>query len=111
MYQTDQYEGMIAETVSMKGLNGDAINAYGHTLVPDRFPAWTSSHAPDGECTESCTRRLAHHGSIPSPNLYFRDGPARPRTSGPRCARGRRARTARARRSDGPTPTSGRGLL
>ena len=28
MYQTDQYEGMIAETVSMRGHNGDLINAY-----------------------------------------------------------------------------------
>src|SRR5262245_22658330 len=27
-YQTDQYEGMIAETVSMKGHNGDSILAY-----------------------------------------------------------------------------------
>ena len=28
MYQTDQYEGMIAETVAMRGHNGDLINAY-----------------------------------------------------------------------------------
>ena len=28
MYQTDQYEGMIAETVTMRGHNGDTINAY-----------------------------------------------------------------------------------
>src|SRR5688572_17515997 len=28
VYQTDQYEGMIAETVTMRGHNGDAINPY-----------------------------------------------------------------------------------
>src|SRR5437879_5529125 len=27
-YQTNQYEGMIAETVTMRGHNGDIINAY-----------------------------------------------------------------------------------
>ncbi len=28
MYQTDMYEGMIAETVTMPGHNGNLINAY-----------------------------------------------------------------------------------
>ena len=28
MYKTDQYEGMIAETITMPGHKGDTINAY-----------------------------------------------------------------------------------
>ena len=28
MYQTNQYEGMIAETVTMQGHKGETINAY-----------------------------------------------------------------------------------
>jgi len=28
MYQTDMYEGMLAETVTMHGAGGDVINAY-----------------------------------------------------------------------------------
>ena len=28
MYQTNMYEGMLAETITMHGHNGDAINAY-----------------------------------------------------------------------------------
>ena len=28
MYQTNMYEGMLAETVPLKGYNGDVINAY-----------------------------------------------------------------------------------
>ena len=28
MYQTNMYEGMLAETITMNGHNGDAINAY-----------------------------------------------------------------------------------
>ena len=28
MYTTDLYEGMLAETVSISGANGDALNAY-----------------------------------------------------------------------------------
>ena len=28
MYTTDQYEGIIAETVTVPGANGDTINAY-----------------------------------------------------------------------------------
>jgi hypothetical protein len=28
MYQTDYYEGMLAETVTLQGTHGDTINAY-----------------------------------------------------------------------------------
>jgi hypothetical protein len=28
MYQTDMYEGMLAETITMPGLHGELINAY-----------------------------------------------------------------------------------
>ena len=34
MYQTDMYEGMLAETVTMDGASGDAINAYFQWSMP-----------------------------------------------------------------------------
>ncbi len=43
MYQTDMYEGMLAETITIPGANGDLINAYsaapaGAGAVPRRRP-------------------------------------------------------------------------
>ena len=44
MYQTNMYEGMLAETITMNGHNGDAINAYfARPLGSGPFPAWYSS--------------------------------------------------------------------
>lgn len=41
-YRTDMYEGMLAETVMMKGHNGDTINAYfARPLGPGPFPGWS----------------------------------------------------------------------
>ena len=90
-YQTDQYEGMIAETVSMRGHNGDTINAYvARPLGSGPFPGMVVIHHAPGwdEWYRECTRKFAHHGFVAiSPNLYFRDGHGTPRMWGPRCAR------------------------
>ena len=78
MYQTDQYEGMIAETVTMRGDKGDLINAYvARPLGAGPFPGMVVIHHAPGwdEWYRECTRRFAHHGYVSiSPNLYFREG-------------------------------------
>ncbi len=86
MYQTDQYEGMIAETVAMRGHNGDFINAYlARPLGAGPFPGMVLIHHAPGwdEWYRECTRRFAHHGYVSiSPNLYFRDGHGSPEDVG-----------------------------
>ena len=77
-YQTDKYEGMLAETVVIEGHRGDAINAYfARPLGPGPFPGMVLvHHAPgwDGWYREA-TRRFAEHGYLAiCPNLYFRLG-------------------------------------
>lgn len=78
MYRTDQYEGMIAETVSMQGHKGEAINAYvARPLGAGPFPGMVLIHHAPGwdEWYRECARKFAHHGYVSiSPNLYFRDG-------------------------------------
>ena len=78
MYQTNDYEGMTAETVEITGANGDKINAYlARPLGDGPFPGVVAIHHLPGwdEWYREATRRLAHHGFITiSPNLYFRDG-------------------------------------
>ena len=104
MYQTNQYEGMIAETIAMPGHNGDTINAYvARPLGPGPFPGMVVIHHAPGwdEWYRECTRRFAHHGYVTiSPNLYFRDGHGTPEDVGAKVrAGGRRARRPGARRS------------
>ncbi len=86
MYQTDQYEGMIAETVAMRGHNADFINAYlARPLGAGPFPGMVLIHHAPGwdEWYRECTRRFAHHGYVSiSPNLYFRDGHGSPEDVG-----------------------------
>ena len=86
MYQTNQYEGMIAETVSMQGHKGDMINAYvARPLGSGPFPGMVVIHHAPGwdEWYRECTRRFAHHGYVAiSPNLYFRDGHGTPEDVG-----------------------------
>ena len=50
MYQTNQYEGMIAETVTMQGHKGETINAYvARPLGSGPFPGMVViHHAPAG---------------------------------------------------------------
>lgn len=82
MYQTNMYEGMIAETVTMPGHNGDLINAYlARPLGPGPFPGMVIIHHMPGwdEWYREATRKYAHHGYVAiSPNLYFRAGHGTP---------------------------------
>ena len=82
MYQTDQYEGMLAETITMPGNDGEMINAYfARPLGAGPFPGMVLIHHMPGwdEWYREATRRFAYHGyaSI-SPNLYFRAGHGTP---------------------------------
>ena len=78
MYTTDNYEGMIAETITLPGDGGDLINAYmAKPLGPGPFPGVVLIHHLPGwdEWYREATRRFAHHGFVAvSPNLYFRSG-------------------------------------
>lgn len=78
MYETNMYEGMLAETTTMQGANGDFINAYyARPLGPGPFPGMVIIHHMPGwdEWYREATRKFAHHGvAAISPNLYFRDG-------------------------------------
>jgi carboxymethylenebutenolidase len=78
MVRTDMYEGLLAETVTMTGANGDLINAYfARPLGPGPFPAMVLAHHMPGwdEWYREATRKFAHHGYVTiTPNLYFRAG-------------------------------------
>lgn len=82
LYTTDQYEGMIAETVTMMGYQGDQINAYyARPLGEEMFPGVVLIHHLPGwdEWYREATRKFAQHGyAAISPNLYFREGHGTP---------------------------------
>jgi carboxymethylenebutenolidase len=82
VYQTGMYEGMLAETVTMRGAGGDVINAYfARPLGPGPFPGLVVIHHLPGwdEWYREATRKFAHHGyAALSPNLYCRDGHGTP---------------------------------
>lgn len=82
MYQTDMYEGMLAETITIHGANGDLINAYyARPLGPGPFPGVVLVHHMPGwdEWYRETTRKFAHHGyAALSPNLYYRAGHGAP---------------------------------
>ncbi len=82
MYQTDMYEGMLAETVTIPGHNGDLINAYvARPLGAGPFPGVVLIHHIPGwdEWYKETTRRFAHNGyAAICPNLYYRDGHGTP---------------------------------
>jgi len=82
MYQTDMYEGIIAETVMISGAGGDLINAYyARPLGPGPFPGMVLIHHMPGwdEWYREATYKFAHHGySTISPNLYYRAGHGTP---------------------------------
>jgi carboxymethylenebutenolidase len=82
MYETNMYEGMLAETITMPGFKGETINAYfARPLGPGPFPAMVVIHHMPGwdEWYREATRKFAHHGyATLSPNLYYRDGHGSP---------------------------------
>ena len=86
MYQTNDYEGMQADTVTMQGHKGDTINAYyARPLGEGPHPGMVIIHHAPGwdEWYRECARRFAHHGyATISPNLYFRDGNGTPEDVG-----------------------------
>ena len=86
MYQTNMYEGMLAETVTHRGANGDVINAYfARPLGAGPLPGMVVIHHAPGwdEWYRECTRKFAHHGyAAISPDLYFREGHGTPEDVG-----------------------------
>ena len=82
MYTTEQYEGMIAETITLKGHNGDEIHTYyARPQGAGPFPAVVVIHHLPGwdEIYRDFTRKLAHHGYLAiSPDLYCRDAHGAP---------------------------------
>ncbi|MEO9254443.1 MAG: dienelactone hydrolase family protein [Tepidiformaceae bacterium] len=82
MFETDQYEGMLAETVSIEGNGGDFINAYfarplgpgpvGTVVLLHHMPGWD-------EFYKEAARKIAYHGyAVLMPNLYARNGHGSP---------------------------------
>ena len=82
VYETNLYEGMLAETITMQGANGDTINAYfARPMGPGPYPAVVAIHHMPGwdEWYREATRKYAHHGYLClSPNLYCRVGHGAP---------------------------------
>ncbi len=76
--KTDANDGMIAETVMLKGYQGDSINAYqARPQGAGPFPGVVLIHHAPGwdEFYRETTRRFAQHGYIAiCPNLYARFG-------------------------------------
>lgn len=81
-FQTDEYQGMIAETLTMPGYNGDLINAYSaRPLGPGPFAGIVLIHHMPGwdEFYREFARRFAqHHYAVLCPNLYARVGHGTP---------------------------------
>jgi carboxymethylenebutenolidase len=86
VYQTNDYEGMLAETVTLPGHGDDWINAYlARPLGPGPWPGIVLIHHAPGwdEIYREFTRRFAHHDYVAiAPNLYFRDGHGTPEDVG-----------------------------
>jgi len=82
MYQTNMYEGMVAETITISGHDKQLINAYfARPLGAGPFPGIVLIHHMPGwdEWYREATRKFAHHGyAALSPNLYFRAGHGTP---------------------------------
>ncbi len=81
-YETNQYHGMLAETVVLPGHGGDLINAYfARPLGAGPFPGVVLIHHMPGwdEWYFEATRKFAHHGyAAIAPNLYCRLGHGTP---------------------------------
>lgn len=86
------YEGLVAESVTVRGFRDEAIEAYwGRPLGAGPVPGVIVIHHAPGwdEWTREVVRKLAHHGYMAiSPHLYARHGPGTPDDA---AARGRAA--------------------
>jgi carboxymethylenebutenolidase len=75
------YEGMIAETITIAGHNGDAIEAYfARPIGSVNLPGVVVLHHMPGwdEWSKEVTRKLAYHGyAALCPHLFSRFGPGR----------------------------------
>jgi carboxymethylenebutenolidase len=73
-YQTNMYEGMLAETTSMRGHNSLLVKAYfARPIGPGPFPGMLLiPHNPGwDELYREFTRRFAHHGYLAiCPNIF-----------------------------------------
>ena len=82
MYETNMYEGMLAETIAIPGANGDLINAYlARPLGPGPFPAMVLAHHMPGwdEFYREMSRRFSQHGYLAiCPDIYQRFGHGTP---------------------------------
>ena len=82
MASTDQYEGMVAETVTVTGHGGDVVHAYyARPTGPGPFPGVVVLHHMPGwdEWYKEATRRFAYHGyAAVAPDLYCRSGHGTP---------------------------------
>jgi carboxymethylenebutenolidase len=82
MYQTDQYEGIMAQTITITGHQGDAINAYyARPLGDGPYAGVVLAHHLPGwdEWYREATLRFARRGYLAiCPNLYFRSGHGTP---------------------------------
>ena len=82
MYTTDQYQGLLAETVIYPGRDGELINAYyARPLGAGPFPAVLLIHHLPGwdAWYRETTLKFALHGYAAfSPNLYCREGHGTP---------------------------------
>lgn len=82
MYRTDMYEGILAETVTIPGANGDTINAYmARPLGAGPFPGMVLVHHMPGwdEWYREATFKFASRGYVTlTPNLYYRAGHGAP---------------------------------
>ncbi|MDR0283424.1 MAG: dienelactone hydrolase family protein [Propionibacteriaceae bacterium] len=80
--QTDAYEGMLAETVTLPGAGGDRIHAYlSRPLGPGPYPGIVLvPHLPGwDELNREVARRFTQHGfTVVCPNIYERFGHGRP---------------------------------
>jgi carboxymethylenebutenolidase len=76
------YEGMLAETTTIRGYKDDFINAYfARPLGRGPFPGIVLIHHMPGwdELYREFTRKFAHHGYLAfSPNIYYRFGHGSP---------------------------------
>ena len=104
MYTTDQFEGMLAGTIIIKGHGNDPINTYfARPEGPGPFPAVVLIHHLPGwdELYREFTRRFAHHGYLAiSPDLYCREAKGTPED----VAAAVRAAVAAAMRAHGLAP-------